>query len=278
MAAEWTRVGLNNLIRILANIYPTGADSLAFVRRVGFQTMLMSFDGTPIANWTNIVENANRRTGGVNKIVDLALSENPGDEALLSAKDHSPPPPIDEPELTDWNAFAGGPGKFEKIIGDKSTLVSVSSLELGLLRSKSVVRVKRKDGSSGSGFVVSDNILITNNHVIPNREVANESVIQFNYQKTVEGLDGQVEEFKLDNSYFKTSPEGVDDWTAVKFKGNADKWGKLALRDVQVKVGDFVNIVQHPGGGQKQISFAPNLVTFVGEGRVQYLTDTMPGL
>ena len=38
-----------------------------------------------------------------------------------------------------------------------------------------------------------------------------------------------------------------------------------------------VVIIQHPGGGQKQIAIAHNLVTYFDDNSVQYLTDTMPG-
>lgn len=38
-----------------------------------------------------------------------------------------------------------------------------------------------------------------------------------------------------------------------------------------------MNIIQHPGGGPKQIGLYHNTVVFAGEGRVQYLTDTLPG-
>jgi Trypsin-like peptidase domain len=51
----------------------------------------------------------------------------------------------------------------------------------------------------------------------------------------------------------------------------------LPLRRASVQTGDHVNIIQHPGGGLKQISLFANVVVFVGGGRVQYLTDTLPG-
>jgi V8-like Glu-specific endopeptidase len=44
-----------------------------------------------------------------------------------------------------------------------------------------------------------------------------------------------------------------------------------------VQVDAYVNIIQHPGGGPKQIGLYHNTVAYVGEGRVQYLTDTLPG-
>src|SRR4051794_13612949 len=53
--------------------------------------------------------------------------------------------------------------------------------------------------------------------------------------------------------------------------------GKLDLAEIEVKVDDYVNIIQHPGGLPKQIALYHNLVVFVGGDRVQYLTDTLPG-
>jgi V8-like Glu-specific endopeptidase len=162
-------------------------------------------------------------------------------------------------------------------MGERSTLVPITYLEMGLVRARSVVRVKRKDESSGSGFVTDDSLLITNNHVLPSAEMAASAVVQFNYQQTAAGLDGSIEEANLSpHRFFKTSSE--DDWTAVKIDGDASsRWGAIAMRPVQVAVGDHVNIIQHPGGGPKQISLFANVIAYVGNGRVQYLTDTLPG-
>lgn len=56
-----------------------------------------------------------------------------------------------------------------------------------------------------------------------------------------------------------------------------EKWGFLPLKDVAVHPEDYVNIIQHPHGREKQIALYHNVVQFVGSGRVQYLTDTEPG-
>ena len=44
-----------------------------------------------------------------------------------------------------------------------------------------------------------------------------------------------------------------------------------------LKVGACVNIIQHPGDGEKKLSYLANEVVYFGENRVQYLTDTEPG-
>src|SRR5262249_38305730 len=80
------------------------------------------------------------------------------------------------------------------------------------------------------------------------------------------------------DSFFATSAVEADDWTAVRVVGDAEKeWGPLELAPAAIQKEDRVNIIQHPGGGYKQISFFSNVVVYVGGGRVQYLTDTLPG-
>lgn len=269
---EWTQTELTSLNRILANLYPMIGDGVRVAKGVGLATSQIAFDNKAINNWFAIVQRAKQETKA-DALVAFALDENPGDEALLQAKQHAPPPPVEGPATTKWS---GAPGQLEKILGDKSTLVPISYLELGVIRAKSVVRIKRADGSSGTGFMTAGGILITNNHVLPDDASMVGAVVQFNYQRTVAGLDAPFEEFSIDPAVpLRTSKD--NDWSAVRIKGDASKWGELDMKPMTVKVGDHVNIIQHPGGAQKQISFVANVVAFVGGGRVQYLTDTLPG-
>ena len=80
----------------------------------------------------------------------------------------------------------------------------------------------------------------------------------------------------MPDELFKTSVE--DDWSAVRVADRpSQQWGALGLAAADVKVGDRVNIIQHPNGLPKQISFYSNVVMYAGGNRVQYLTDTEPG-
>lgn len=268
---DWTQRDLNNLNRILANLYPMTTDGFRVAKSVGLDVAQIAFDAKAVTTWFAILGRAKIQTK-VEALIDFALDENAGDEALLQARAGAPPPPMEGPKTDNW---AGQAGALETILGDKSTLVPISYLELGVIRARSVVRIKRADGSSGTGFVVTGGRVITNNHVLPDADAAATSIAQFNYQRTVTGLDAQLEEFALDAAGFHTSL--ADDWSVVTLKGDASKWGQIALQPMAVKVGDHVNIIQHPGGAQKQISIVANVVAFAGEGRVQYLTDTLPG-
>jgi V8-like Glu-specific endopeptidase len=148
--------------------------------------------------------------------------------------------------------------------------------------SRPVARVVLADGSSGTGFLTKNNLLVTNNHVISSAAVAQGATVELNYQHTVEGRDAEVDRYQLaPDEGFATSPEeeqGGDDWTAVRVRGNPnEKWGTLTLARANPKVQDEVIIIQHPGGGPKQIALSHNVVAFVNARRLQYLTDTLEG-
>ena len=271
---EWDNGSISKLNEILANLYPRDNDARRMATKAGLRTAYIEFDNKAINTWFNILQYAKSQRS-VDNVIAGALEENPDDESLKRAKERTPPPVVKGPEATDWSG-PSATATLEKLMGPKSTLVPITYLEVGLLRARSVVRVKRADGSSGSGFIIDDNTLITNNHVLPNAAAASSSIIQFNYQQTSGGLNAPVEEARLLPDTFRTST--ADDWSAVKVEGEApSRWGILTLTRSSVKAGDHVNIIQHPGGGPKQISLFANIVVFVGGGRVQYLTDTLPG-
>jgi hypothetical protein len=102
-------------------------------------------------------------------------------------------------------------------------------------------------------------------------------VLELNAQETASGLAAEVHAVRLlPDELFVSSAE--DDWTAVRVEGDpADRWGAIPLDEAPLAVGDRVNIIQHPNGDLKQLSFFHNTVVFVGQGRAQYLTDTLPG-
>ena len=116
-----------------------------------------------------------------------------------------------------------------------------------------------------------------NHHVLPSAAHATGARAEFNYQQLASGVDAPRKSFTLSPADgFETSR--ADDWTAVRVEGHAaEEFGSLVLRAAEVAPDDFVNIIQHPGGGPKQIAMYHNTVTYADQTRVQYLTDTLPG-
>ena len=186
---------------------------------------------------------------------------------------------VEGPDIATEIAWQGSdePDTLEKIIGKRSSFLPIHFLEIGALKARSVVRIEMPGGGSGSGFFTDDNLLITNHHVIATKEQAAAAVVQCNYQQTPSQLDAPIETYQLaPDEAFATSKD--DDWTAVRVQGNPnEKWGALELNRADPQKDDWLNIIQHPSGGPKQIALYDNFIAFVDDSRVQYLTDTLPG-
>jgi hypothetical protein len=274
----WDRT-LANLRDVLAGLYPTVQDARRVVGDAGLNPAFIAFDPKAINNWFNILKEAQKHSR-VRSIIEVAHHDYPENEWLALAKQGNLPaikgPDIDEDVI--WKGLDEA-DQLEKIMGAQSTLLPISFLEMGLLKARSVARVVCADGASGSGFLTDENLLITNHHVLPTQAAARETVVQFNYQTSIMGLDEPVDEFRLaPQDTFVTSPIEEDDWTVVRVQGNPnEKWSALKLTRTDPKVQDRVSIIQHPGGGAKQIALYHNVVVFAGNNRLQYLTDTLPG-
>jgi V8-like Glu-specific endopeptidase len=264
---------LSNLNDALADLYPTVDESRRVVACAGLAARMIRFDPSALINWFNILEFSERGESKAAAILDCALKDHPDHKILVALKKGEPP--VTKAPPPQWNAPVDA-DHLEKIMGAQSTLLPISFFEIGLVVSRSVARIVRADKSSGTGFLIGGGWLLTNNHVLPASEKAAGGVAEFNYQVTPDGLDAAVTKYELDPGRFHTSK--ANDWAVVGIDRAAEKdWGIIPLKAAETKVNDFVNIIQHPGGGPKQIGLYHNTVVFVGEGRVQYLTDTLPG-
>lgn len=262
----------------LARKYPYPEDARIFVSDVGLDPIRIAFNNRADVTWFKILEEA-RNQGGrwVRAVLDHALQQFPHDEGLQRLRDGAALHYAEGPDVSSLGWRSQKRPNFERLTGQRSSLVHVSFLEIGLRRSRSVARIKYRDGSLATGFLIPGDLLVTNHHVLKQPADAAGAIAQFNHQKTADGRDEEMAEFPLDpEAFFTTS--AAEDCTIVKVSGEPSaRWGAIELGPMQIQVDDRVNVIQHPGGDQKQLSFFHNLVMFVGEGRVQYLTDTLPG-
>ena len=257
---------------VLADLYPTTEASSRIVRCAGMKSALVGYNSIALINWFNILDQAEKQGNRAGALLDCALADYPDHQILLALK-RGEPAAIKGPDLK-WEAPSGG--HFEKIIGTQSTLLPISFLEIGVERSRSVARLVRADKSSGTAFLIGGGWILTNNHVLPSAESAGDAIAEFNYQNSRDGLAAPVRRYRLQADRFKTSE--INDWTAIGIDESAEEeWGTIRIEPGQTSVDAFVNIIQHPGGGPKQIAMFHNTVAYVGHGRVQYLTDTVPG-
>jgi endonuclease G len=173
----------------------------------------------------------------------------------------------------------------ERIVG-VSDLVDFNFLELALAVGRGVSRVK-VGNELGTAVQVGPGLLMTNNHVIPSREHATAATAHFDYQENANHELLAVHHFRLNPSRFFVTDNDLD-FTVVALEPASDKgkriteypWFPLIGQTGKAESGDPVNIIQHPRGGLKQISFRANCVIEIpreSKDFLYYTTDTEPG-
>ncbi len=266
----------NAVSRALAGLFPSASSAGRLADAAGVRTELVDLSGAPIDFWYGIVREADK-TDSVRALVEAALEDYPENAALRAYIEEDaqavegPKPGGEVPWRTDVDA-----PELERVMEDQSTFLPIHFLEAGTTISRSVARVLLPDGS-GSGFVTADDLFVTNHHVLPDAAAARTATLQFNYQKTVDGLDAVVTDVPLrpDDGFVSSTEFDV---TVVRAEpGVAQQWGAVPVIPRSLEDLRWVNIVQHPGGGPKQIALYHNLVSYVDDTFVQYYTDTMPG-
>jgi S1-C subfamily serine protease len=254
---------------LFASLYPTAREATGVARRAGLPIQFIEAEGAAIIVWSSILGEARKR-GMMAAIEEVVREDYPG---LVISSATPRAGPLAQPR------FLGPLIDYEKITGAQSTLLPISFLALGMQRARSVMRVACGDKSYGSGFLIDRNLVVTNHHVLRSPSEAAGAHVDFGYELTERGTIREPVSFKLNPALgFHTSEE--DDWTVVRVDTDANRdWGAIPLPSTSetVKAEEFVNIIQHPGGGPKQIALYHNVVVFADESRVQYLTDTMRG-
>lgn len=136
---------------------------------------------------------------------------------------------------------------------------------------------------TGSGFMISPFLFMTNNHVISDQNEARGTTIVFNKQTDEFGASLPITEFRLDpDKFFITSKQEDFDFTIValgpKIRGEFEisELGYFRLSDAPDKhvIGMNVNIIQHPLDLPKKVTFRNNLLTFRTDNSLLYESDT----
>lgn len=176
----------------------------------------------------------------------------------------------------------------ERIIG-KSDLLDVNYLDLGQLASKSVCRIQVRDSvgrslGHGTGFMVSPNLLLTNNHVLDSMERSRKSLAEFNFEDDHNFIPKPVKIFSIEPEQFFYTDVDLDfTLVAVRPKSTNEtslkEFGYLRLVGDSGKalLGEHVSIIQHPNGRPKSITLRENKVVDVFDNYVHYVSDTQRG-
>jgi V8-like Glu-specific endopeptidase len=190
--------------------------------------------------------------------------------------------PVAARELTGWRGRETADAVAEKIIGE-NTLRDISHLEKLVDLARAVVRIQGPN--TGTGFMISEDLLITNHHVIGSAADAQQCAFQFNYQLDGTGRVGEVQTARArEGGLWRTSPIAPRnamaeqlDYAIVQLVDVPESATRLPLRPAGIRRDARVTIIQHPGGDYKKISMQNNFVEYADEFVVQYTTSTEPG-
>lgn len=178
---------------------------------------------------------------------------------------------------------------FERIIqGDE--LQDVNYLPRGSRAARSIGRIwiRQPNGireGYGTGFLIGERVLITNNHVLPSSQMAQRSEVEFEYEFNEDGEMQQGVKFQLDpGALFHTSTQldfsvvGVSP-RALNAERTLAEFGRLPLIGSTGKVleGEWLTIIQHPRGEPKQICVRENQLLKRDTDVLWYSTDTQEG-
>jgi endonuclease G, mitochondrial len=188
------------------------------------------------------------------------------------------------------------PNALERIVG-KRDIVSVNFLARGLATAKAVCRIKTLAVGGGlpdyaTGFLCAPDLLVTNNHVLPDPETASRSLAEFDFELDNNFVERRGRIFplvpleifytnaELDFTIVAISPMGHDGTPVTDF-------GVLPLIPMSGKsvVGEYVSIIQHPQGQTKQVVMRENQIIKLDKARfpnvhpafIHYFADTEPG-
>ncbi|MFD3374827.1 MULTISPECIES: trypsin-like peptidase domain-containing protein [unclassified Streptomyces] len=180
--------------------------------------------------------------------------------------------------ITSWMG-ADTPGAVDEKIITSNTLRPVHFLERALDSARSVCHIEVRQqatGWTGTGFLVSDDLLLTNEHVLPQEDLLEGTRFLFNYEDDPAGRPRPVEAVRASGRLFLC--DRSLDFTLVELDGRpGERWGQLPLAASPPLPGERVNIIQHPGGQPKQIAMQSNFVEYVDANVIQYVTATLPG-
>ncbi|MFJ3670236.1 trypsin-like peptidase domain-containing protein [Streptomyces sp. NPDC090106] len=281
----WDAPGALELRDLLAGVYTRSTQAEQLAKRAGMATGYVNWEQPMMSVWFELLEKAANQkclrplletvTGGPDQAVAERVRELLAPQPVVEAPDR-PAGPEDFAEFAD-------PDQWERQIFRSATLQDVSFLRRGTELAASVcrLRVTAANGRSyhGTGFRIADDLLLTNHHVLLDRDGGTPLAVEawFGYESELNGRTREHQVVACEAESAEGDP-GLD-WAVVRSAGPlpADAPAVALPGAVQVSPDDRVYIIQHPHGGPKKLAARHNVVRHVDETVVQYWTDTEQG-
>ncbi len=176
----------------------------------------------------------------------------------------------------------------ERIIAATNDLQAVNFLTRGARAARTVARISHDRRGrlvpAGTGSLVGQRLLLTNNHVLPDVVTAEQAAAEFNWEIDLDDVTGTAATYRLDPQALFLTDEHLD-YTLVAVRAGPDGrapgqefgWNRLIAQQGKIAMGEPVNVVGHPMGRLKEIAIRNNSLQTVLEEFLHYETDTEPG-
>ena len=160
-----------------------------------------------------------------------------------------------------------------------NNLMPIAFLEKGAQVARSVGRVLA-NGGAGTGTLIGEDLLLTNNHVIGSTQTARGASVEFQFERDINGDLRTVDRRQIVD--LVATNEQLD-YSIVRVKGKpATDYGFVDITKPSTPTpghptNGYPIVIQHPGGGEKMVAVTDNHVIGVQDPLFHYTTDTMPG-
>ncbi|MFF7445558.1 MULTISPECIES: trypsin-like peptidase domain-containing protein [unclassified Streptomyces] len=282
---RWDVPGALELRDLLAGVYTRSAQAEQLAKRAGVAVGYVNWEQPMMTVWFDLMEKAANQKRlrplleAVTEGPDQAVAERVRELIAAQPVVEAPDRPTGPKDFADFD----DPDQLERQIFRSQTLQDVAFLRRGTELATSVcrLRVTAADGTPyhGTAFRITDDLLLTNHHVLYDRDGGAARAIEawFGYETELNGRTREHHVVPCDAESAVGDPEL--DWAVVRgAEPLPDDALRVALPDVvQVSPNDRVYIIQHPHGGPKKLAARHNVVRHVDDTVVQYWTDTEQG-
>ena len=139
--------------------------------------------------------------------------------------------------------------------------------------------------SFATGFMVSPRLLLTNWHVFRSAAEATNGVAEFDYRLDIAGNPLTPQRFLIEPELFYTSNMKLDyallavNPVSIDGKKPLSAFGyhRLVTEGNRIEEGEWITIIQHPGGARRQFAIRENQLIEKEGDFLWYASDTAPG-
>ena len=167
-----------------------------------------------------------------------------------------------------------------------SIFLNTNFLDLAKAAASTVGRVIRNNSIQGNGFMMSDRLFLTNQHLIQDFEDANNSIVEFNYELDKKLTPKNTTKFEFaPQDFFMSSEEEDLDFSIIAIGKRVS--GKNLLSDFgfcplsknkdPLSLDQEINIIQHPKREFKKIVLRNNRLVAKSDEVLHYYAPMISG-